>query len=41
MGWEIGIPFGQEERVFNAYKLAISNKAIGTDFDSMLGFCDE
>jgi hypothetical protein len=40
MDWEIGIPFGQEERVFNAYKLAILNKAIGTDFDSMLGFCD-
>jgi len=40
MDWEIGIPFGQEQRVFNAYKLAISNKAVGTDFDSMLGFCD-
>jgi|WetSurMetagenome_2_1015567.scaffolds.fasta_scaffold24378_1 hypothetical protein len=40
MNWEIGIPFGQEERLFNNYKLAISNNAVGTDFDSMLGFWD-
>jgi hypothetical protein len=38
MNWEIGIPMGQEERLFNNYKLAILNNAIGTDFDSMLGF---
>lgn len=40
MNWEIGIPFGQEERLFNNYKLAIENGAVGTDFDSMLGFWD-
>jgi hypothetical protein len=40
MNWEIGIPFGQEERLFNNYKLAIENGASGTDFDSMLGFWD-
>ncbi len=40
MNWEIGIPFGQEERLFQNYKLAIENGAIGTDFDSMLGFWD-
>jgi hypothetical protein len=40
MNWEIGIPFGQEERLFSDYKLAISNNAVGTDFDSMLGFWD-
>jgi hypothetical protein len=38
MNWEIGIPFGQEERLFNNFKLAIENGASGTDFDSMLGF---
>jgi len=38
MNWEIGIPFGQEERLFNNFKLAIENNASGTDFDSMLGF---
>jgi hypothetical protein len=38
MNWEIGIPFGQEERLFNNYKLALANNAIGSDFDSMLGF---
>ena len=40
MNWEIGIPFGQEERLFNNFKLAIENNAVGTDFDSMLGFWD-
>ncbi len=40
MNWEIGMPFGQEERLFNNYKLAIENGAAGTDFDSMLGFWD-
>jgi len=38
MNWEIGIPMGQEERIFSHYKLAIMNNAVGTDFDSMLGF---
>jgi len=38
MNWEIGIPMGQEERIFNNFKLAIRHNAIGTDFDSMLGF---
>jgi hypothetical protein len=38
MNWEIGIPFGQEERLFKNFKLAIENGASGTDFDSMLGF---
>ncbi len=40
MNWEIGMPFGQEERLFNNYKLAVENGAAGTDFDSMLGFWD-
>jgi hypothetical protein len=40
MNWEIGIPFGQEERIFENFKLAIANGAVGTDFDSMLGFWD-
>lgn len=38
MNWEIGIPMGQEERLFNNYNLAIKHNAIGTDFDSMLGY---
>jgi hypothetical protein len=38
MNWEIGIPMGQEERIFSNFKLAIRHNAIGTDFDSMLGF---
>ena len=29
---------GQEERLFENYKLGISHNAIGTDFDSILGF---
>lgn len=40
MNWEIGIPFGQEERLFDNFKLAVENGAVGTDFDSMLGFWD-
>jgi hypothetical protein len=40
MNWETGMPFGQEERLFNNYKLAVENGAAGTDFDSMLGFWD-
>ena len=40
MNWETGMPFGQEERLFSNYKLAVENGAAGTDFDSMLGFWD-
>ena len=36
--WEIGMPMGQEERVFDHYKLAIENNAMGTDFDALLGY---
>jgi hypothetical protein len=36
--WELGIPMGQEERLFNNYKLAIMHNAIGTDFDAIQGY---
>jgi hypothetical protein len=36
--WELGIPMGQEERLFENYKLGISHKAIGTDFDAIMGY---
>jgi hypothetical protein len=36
--WELGIPMGQEERLFNNYKLGISHNAIGTDFDAIMGY---
>ena len=36
--WEIGMPMGQEQRVFDHYKLAIENNASGTDFDALLGY---
>ena len=36
--WELGIPMGQEERLFENYKLAIGHNAIGTDFDAILGY---
>jgi hypothetical protein len=40
MNWEIGLAFGQEERLFQNFKIALENGAIGTDFDSMLGLWD-
>ncbi len=36
--WEVGIPMGQEERLFENYKLGISHNAIGTDFDAIMGY---
>jgi hypothetical protein len=36
--WELGIPMGQEERLFENYKLGISHGAIGTDFDAIMGY---
>ena len=36
--WEVGIPMGQEERLFENYKLAIAHNAIGTDFDAIMGY---
>jgi hypothetical protein len=36
--WEMGIPMGQEERLFENYKLGINNGAIGTDFDAIMGY---
>ena len=36
--WEVGIPMGQEERLFENYKLGISHGAIGTDFDAIMGY---
>lgn len=36
--WELGIPMGQEERLFENYKLGISHNAIGTDFDAIMGY---
>jgi hypothetical protein len=36
--WEMGIPMGQEERLFNNYKLGIKHNALGTDFDAIMGY---
>jgi hypothetical protein len=36
--WELGIPMGQEERMFQNYKLGIGHGAIGTDFDAIMGY---
>ena len=36
--WELGIPMGQEQRLFENYKLGISHGAIGTDFDAIMGY---
>jgi hypothetical protein len=36
--WELGIPMGQEERLFENYKLGINHNAIGTDFDAIMGY---
>jgi len=36
--WELGIPMGQEQRLFENYKLGISHSAIGTDFDAIMGY---
>lgn len=36
--WEMGIPMGQEQRIFQNFKLAIKYNAIGTDFDGLQGF---
>jgi hypothetical protein len=36
--WELGIPMGQEERLFANYKLGINHNAIGTDFDAIMGY---
>lgn len=38
LNWEIGIPMGHTERMFDNYKIAIRHGAVGTDFDSMHDF---
>ncbi|MBK7713045.1 MAG: DUF4838 domain-containing protein [Bacteroidales bacterium] len=36
--WEMGIPMGQEQRLFENFKLGIAHNAIGTDFDALMGY---